>query len=265
MKHKEQRLPIFAERFRELQGDMSNTEFAAHLGMSRQTVGFYLNGDRVPDALALRQIADKCHVSTDWLLGLSVIREKDAEIQAINAYTGLSNDAIYKLHRTKNEHPRMEVTNFLLEDNRMLVYLTNYLSSFLMSKLSKPPYKYIPLKSGATFPYMKAVFFSAVTQHLPDMWSKFEEKYDVDEKFIDKSLFSFLARNADIAACNQIVGEDFPDFAEEPEFLEEYFSTDDYNAQQELFEPEHDEEFANELHAQVEAVESFLARMNAKT
>ena len=49
------RFPVFSERLRELQGDRSSVEFAAFLGMSRQTIGFYLNGDRIPDILALRQ------------------------------------------------------------------------------------------------------------------------------------------------------------------------------------------------------------------
>lgn len=68
------RFPVFSERLRELQGDRSSVEFAAFLGMSRQTIGFYLNGDRIPDILALRQIAERCNVSADWLLGLSDIK-----------------------------------------------------------------------------------------------------------------------------------------------------------------------------------------------
>lgn len=66
-----QRLPIFAKRFNELRRDMSQDEFSKHLGISRPTVGFYENGARIPDALVLRQIAERCNVSTDWLLGLS--------------------------------------------------------------------------------------------------------------------------------------------------------------------------------------------------
>ena len=45
MERKNERLPIFTERFRELQGDRSNTEFADFLGISRQTVGFYKNAE----------------------------------------------------------------------------------------------------------------------------------------------------------------------------------------------------------------------------
>lgn len=66
--------PVFSERLRELRGDRSSVEFAAFLGMSRQTIGFYLNGDRIPDILVLRQIAERCNVSADWLLGMSDIK-----------------------------------------------------------------------------------------------------------------------------------------------------------------------------------------------
>lgn len=71
MKPSEWRFPEFTERFRELRGERDNTEFGKFLGISRQTVGFYCNGDRIPDALGLKQIAEKCGVSADWLLGLT--------------------------------------------------------------------------------------------------------------------------------------------------------------------------------------------------
>ena len=93
MEHKNDRIPIFTERFRELQGDRSNTEFAEFLGISRQTVGFYCNGDRIPDAMTLKQIAEKCKVSADWLLGLSGTRSTDVDIQQICKKTGLSEKA----------------------------------------------------------------------------------------------------------------------------------------------------------------------------
>ena len=65
------KLPIFAERFHELREERAQAEFAEFLGISRPTVGFYENGSRLPDALTLRKIAEKCNVSADWLLGLT--------------------------------------------------------------------------------------------------------------------------------------------------------------------------------------------------
>ena len=94
MERKNNRLPIFTERFRKLQGDRSNTEFAEFLEISRQTVGFYCNGDRVPDALTLKQIAEKCNISADWLLGITENPTVDANIKAACKATGLSEKAI---------------------------------------------------------------------------------------------------------------------------------------------------------------------------
>lgn len=93
------RLPIFRVRLRELQGNRSNTEFAEFLGMSRQTIGFYLNGNRIPDALGLLQIAEKCRVSSDWLIGLSNIKGLDGDIKQVCGYTGLSQGAVECLHK----------------------------------------------------------------------------------------------------------------------------------------------------------------------
>lgn len=100
MKHPQDRyrFPDFRARLRELQGDRSNVEFAAFLGMSRQTIGFYLNGDRIPDILALRQIAERCNVSSDWLLGLSDVKDPDGTLQQVCRYTGLNAQSVQFLH-----------------------------------------------------------------------------------------------------------------------------------------------------------------------
>ncbi len=101
---KDNRLPIFTERFRELQGDLSNTDYADFLGISRQTVGFYCNGDRLPDVVTLLKIAEKCNVSTDYLLGKSDVKTTDPEIQAICNYTGLSSGTVFSLHIFRSEN-----------------------------------------------------------------------------------------------------------------------------------------------------------------
>lgn len=100
MKHPQDRyrFPDFRARLRELQGDRSNVEFAAFLGMSRQTIGFYLNGDRIPDILALRQIAERCNVSSDWLLGLSDVKGTDSTLRQVCQYTGLNAQSVQFLH-----------------------------------------------------------------------------------------------------------------------------------------------------------------------
>ena len=63
------RFPAFRDAFVELMGDMTIKDFAEKLGMSRATVGFYCNGDRIPDALGIKTIAEKCGVSARWPVG----------------------------------------------------------------------------------------------------------------------------------------------------------------------------------------------------
>ena len=121
MERKNDRLPIFTERFRELQGERSNTEFADFLGISRQTVGFYCNGDRVPDALTLIKISQKCGVSVDWLLGLSTAKTYCAEIAQICNYIGLSPDSVQTLHESytkQNPCPILFVIDKILNRGR---------------------------------------------------------------------------------------------------------------------------------------------------
>ncbi len=65
------RFPIFAERFSELRGDATQKVFAEKLGISIPTVGFYENGERLPNAAMLARICRICGVSADWLLGLT--------------------------------------------------------------------------------------------------------------------------------------------------------------------------------------------------
>ena len=102
------KFPIFQERFRELRGTSSQEEFAKKIGMSRPVIGFYENGDRVPDILTLRKIAEMYNVSADWLLGLSDIRAGDADDMAIEKRLGLSEDAIKTLERLNSAEQSVE-------------------------------------------------------------------------------------------------------------------------------------------------------------
>lgn len=91
------RFPVFQERLQEVVGRRSVTEFAKELQISRQTLGFYLNGDRIPDALTLANICERCGISADWLLGLSETKSSNFSIRAVCKATQLSESAVAAL------------------------------------------------------------------------------------------------------------------------------------------------------------------------
>lgn len=210
MKHKkddEIRFPVFRERFNRLFEGRSNTEFAKYLGISRQTVGFYSSGERIPDALGLLQIAEKCNVSADWLLGRSEENAFDDDAQRVNRLTGLSKKAFRNLSLVKGHHPNIDVVNFLLEDKELLRYIVKYISCFIIAERYKMPERYVPIKPGHQFPFMPDIYFSAIARKLPECKAKFENHYKDDREFIEKAVFDFLLQNADRDKCRKFLAE----------------------------------------------------------
>jgi transcriptional regulator with XRE-family HTH domain len=66
-------LKIFSQRLSEVinENENSNAGFAKKIGVSSSIVSLYLAGKRNPKGTMLYNIAKTCHVSADWLLGLS--------------------------------------------------------------------------------------------------------------------------------------------------------------------------------------------------
>lgn len=70
---KTERIYGLSDRMKQLlkESHLSITEFSESIGISRQSVGFYLNGNRQPSAEHIKKICESLNVSADWLLGLS--------------------------------------------------------------------------------------------------------------------------------------------------------------------------------------------------
>lgn len=87
----------FAGRLRAFRADMhiSQSQLAHALGINRQTLSNYENGERTPDVLFLKQLCLRYHVSPKYFLGLQ--DSKQDEYAGIAAQTGLSDDAINQL------------------------------------------------------------------------------------------------------------------------------------------------------------------------
>jgi len=99
------RMPAFRERLDLLRGDLSYAEFAEKLDLSRTTVGFYLLGERVPDAVNLKKIAERCGVTADYLLGLT---DDPNRMPAATDELGLTEKAIKNLQGIKKYGPTID-------------------------------------------------------------------------------------------------------------------------------------------------------------
>lgn len=94
------RFPVLKDRLNALlmDLDLTTTDFAKKVGITRQTMGYYLNGERIPDSLTLVKICESCNVSANWLLGLSDTKSLDTNVEAIMQYTGLTESNVNFLH-----------------------------------------------------------------------------------------------------------------------------------------------------------------------
>ena len=104
------------------QKDIKPEEIAKGIGSTRQSVNYYKNGDRVPDAETLCKMATFLGVSSDYLLGLTNTASMNEDIQAAAKTTGLSGLSIEALRamseyeRNSNRVGNIEMLNAILED-----------------------------------------------------------------------------------------------------------------------------------------------------
>ena len=101
---------LFAKRLMELleENKVTQSVVAMKIGVSRQAISQYCNGQTIPTADKLRQLAEYFHVSADYLLGLSGAKTNDPDAAFIADYTGLSAEAIEELHTCLEEKKRFD-------------------------------------------------------------------------------------------------------------------------------------------------------------
>lgn len=110
---------VFATKLREcmkVRGE-NQTTLAEKIGVQRQTISLYMNGQSSPNTETLTAIAKALDVSTDWLLGLRDDMSNDVTEQNIHDLTGLSSIAIRNLIGSYNYASLkiIETVNVLLE------------------------------------------------------------------------------------------------------------------------------------------------------
>lgn len=119
------------------QKNIMQKELAKHIGVTDNTVSYYLSGERCPDIEKLIEIAKFLNVSTDYLLGASNVKTTDTELKSICEYTGLSEAAVNRLHWDKRFYSRNnELISLLIapdSDIKMindLLYITGALRRY---------------------------------------------------------------------------------------------------------------------------------------
>ena len=91
---------IFANRLKELREKigLNQKECAEKLNISRGSISFYENGERLPDIETIYNMATFFDVSADYLVGLTDVKTADTNIKAICDYTGVSQNVIDRMH-----------------------------------------------------------------------------------------------------------------------------------------------------------------------
>jgi len=100
-------------RFIREKAGLSQSEFADKLGVSRGSISYYENAERVADIEFLFRLHQYFDLETDYLLGIS--DNAFPENQELGAATGLSDKAIHKL--TSGDVDRI-FFNYLVEHSR---------------------------------------------------------------------------------------------------------------------------------------------------
>lgn len=94
---------VFRKRLLQLRTEkrLSQSKLAKQLGISPATIGYYENGDRLPDIDIAARIANFFDVTADYLLGFSNSRTAEKSMKTACAVTGLSEEAIKNIQKTK--------------------------------------------------------------------------------------------------------------------------------------------------------------------
>lgn len=99
--------------------NMTQTELAKRMNMSRQNLQGYLNGQiKIIPYDRLVKLAEIFGVSTDYLLTDTTTRSPSLDIRTAVKVTGLSEDAIYQLRRA----PAGTVIEYLLSDENSQIW-----------------------------------------------------------------------------------------------------------------------------------------------
>ena len=100
---------VFRKRLLQLRTEkrLSQSKLAKQIGISPATIGYYENGDRLPDIDIAARIASFFGVTADYLLGFSNARTTERNMKTACEITGLSEKSIKNIQKTERTLDKM--------------------------------------------------------------------------------------------------------------------------------------------------------------
>lgn len=131
----------FAQRLCQLmnEGGVSQYTLGKTIGVTRQSIAQYLDGNTQPNAEKICAIADFFDVSTDYLLGRTECKKADIETQAICKITNLTQEALSAMldetFQRFDDRPyhKIDTLNLLLENRCFQAALSAVCMSLLLT------------------------------------------------------------------------------------------------------------------------------------
>ena len=114
-------MSALGKRLKELRGDLSQSKLVkdfeeqTNTTLTAQSLGRYESETRKPDSEMLTALARYYGVSADYLLGLSDVKEINANKKSVCEYTGLSSKSVELLSNVK-EKQVINLINYILEE-----------------------------------------------------------------------------------------------------------------------------------------------------
>lgn len=112
MENKNTCIEVFGKRLKELRKANGYTieEFAKLVGISRSSLGYYENTDRLPDVEVLSRIADALNVSADYMIGRTNTAALKGKMKTVCELTGLSDSAAEYLAQLVKDKDRSKLS-----------------------------------------------------------------------------------------------------------------------------------------------------------
>lgn len=109
--------------------NITQTELAKNINVTRQAISLYANGQSTPDINILCKIAKYFKVSSDYLLGLSNSKSSNINDREVCSTLGLTDESIETLKALKNNKHPLSTENYLRAINDFISY--SYIDGFL--------------------------------------------------------------------------------------------------------------------------------------